>query len=173
MNRTSMTRARWVAASIAAALLPCRLAAAPIDPIAAYAGTWNTHIVHYKTRYSKPRTETSTLKNTCFHSPGYVACEQAVDGSVKALIVFTYDKHANVYRSNVFPADGSAQSSGTVLIAGNTWTFPWEDKDGSKAVYLRVVNTFRDPNTIEFRQEYSYDRKHWTVTATGVEHRLM
>jgi hypothetical protein len=34
------------------------------------------------------------------------------------------------------------------------------------------VNVFPDANTIEFHAAFSYDRKHWTPTADGVERRV-
>jgi hypothetical protein len=39
-------------------------------------------------------------------------------------------------------------------------------------VYFQVVNTFTAPETIEYRQEFSEDQQHWTVTAKGLEHKL-
>lgn len=172
MNYLTFFRFAGLAACAAFALAPGRALSAPIDRIGAYAGTWNTHVVHYKTRYSKARTETAKLQNLCRHSAGYFACEQVVDGSLKALLVFTYDRQHGIYHSQVFPADGSPGGSGTLVITGNTWTYPWQDKDGAKTVYVRIVNTFLDARTIRFRQEFSYDRKHWTLTATGLERRV-
>jgi len=70
------------------------------------------------------------------------------------------------------PTDGSAATSGELLISGDTWVYPWQDKDGAKTVYLRVVNTFVDSDTIRYRQEFSLDKRHWTVASTGIERRL-
>lgn len=147
--------------------------AAGIDTISAYAGTWQSHIVHYKTAYSKARTEDTHLRNDCWRSAGYYACDQFVDGPSKALIVFTYDAAHDVYHNYAVPTDGSPASSGKLLIVGNTWTFPWQEQDNGKTVYARVVNIFHDANTIEFREEYSLDQKHWTVTGRGIEHRIL
>ncbi|MDQ2866251.1 MAG: hypothetical protein M3R51_08490 [Candidatus Eremiobacteraeota bacterium] len=166
------------AAITATLVLLCSLAtvqqirAAGIDTITAYAGTWQSHVVHYKTAYSKARTETTHLRNDCWRSAGYFACDQFLEGASKALIVFTYDTAHNVYHTYAVPTDGTPASSGKLLIAGNTWTFPWKDTDKGRTVYGRVVNIFSAPNTIEYRQEYSYDKAHWTVTARGTEHRL-
>jgi hypothetical protein len=35
-----------------------------------------------------------------------------------------------------------------------------------------VVNVFTTPGSIEYRQEFSDDKVHWTVTAKGLEHKL-
>lgn len=145
--------------------------AAGIDTITAYTGSWTSHIVHYKTQYSKPRTEDSHLRNDCWRSAGYFACDQIVEGTSKALIVFTYDPKRNVYHNYAVPTDGSAASSGTLIVQGDTWTFPWQDSDKGKTVYGRVLNIFHGPDTIEFRQEYSFDKAHWIVTARGTERR--
>lgn len=156
-----------------AGIAPQAARAAEIDAIAAYDGTWKAHIVHVKTALSEARTDDSTIRNECRRSPGYAACEQAVDGDTKALLVFTYDPKQKTYTSHVFPtAEGAQMGSGTLVIAGNTWTFPWQDRAGGKDVYVRIVNTFADPDTIQFREEFSYDNHRWTVTATGTERRL-
>ncbi len=163
------------AAAMAASMLCVSLGVAPaggIEPLAAYAGTWRIHITHYKTRYSKARTETSLLKNDCWRSAGFYACDQIVDGVSRALIVYTYDAKAAVYHSQVLLPGGGLPSSGTLMIAGNTWTFPWQDKDGKRTVYLRVVNIFVNRNTIKYRQEFSFDKIKWVLAASGGERRL-
>lgn len=145
--------------------------AAGIDAVAAYAGSWDVNITHYQTKYSKPRTEHTALHNDCWKTEGYYACDQIVDGVSRALVVFTYDAKQDVYHSYVIPTDGSDAHKGTLLISGSTWTFPMQDKDGDKTVYVRIVNDWESPSTIRFRQEFSYDQKTWTVAARGIEHK--
>ena len=151
---------------------PLQARAAGLDAVSAYAGTWKTHIVHFKTMYSKARTETTILRNDCWRSAQFYACDQLVNGVSSALVVYTYDAKNNRYRTRIVTPNGEAPGGGTLLIEGKRWTYPWQDKDGSKIVYIRIVNTFVDPDTIRFRQEYSYDRTHWTITARGTEHRI-
>ena len=62
--------------------------------------------------------------------------------------------------------------SGKLIIDGNTWTFPWSNREHDKTTWFRVVNVWSSHNTIEFRQEFSTDQKHWTTMATGHETRL-
>ncbi len=143
-----------------------------LDKIAAYAGTWHTTIVRYQTAYSKAGSESTTLRNDCWRSAGYYACDQFVDGPSVALIVFRYDAKNDLYKIVAIPADGDASNGGTLHIAGDTWTFPWEQQDGGKTVYFHVVNVFHGPNAIEYRQEFSPDNVHWTVSATGHEERV-
>lgn len=142
-----------------------------LDKIAAYAGTWKLEAEHFDTPFSKASKESTTIRNECWRSAGFYACDQFVNGDSKALIVFTYDAAKNVYATYPVPADGSKAGSGKLLIEGDTWTFPWQDEDGGKPVYFRVVNVWKSPDTIEYRQEFSRDNAQWTQTAKGTEHR--
>jgi hypothetical protein len=143
-----------------------------IEKIAAYAGTWHVHLEYVATKYSKARVDDSTLRNDCRRSGGYFSCNQYVNGTSVVLLTFTYDAAHALYHSYQIPPDGGAPHEGSLTIAGDTWTFPWTDKDGGATVYFRVVNVFSDPDTIRFRQEFSSDGEHWTVSGTGEEHRI-
>jgi hypothetical protein len=140
-----------------------------IDAIRAYEGSWDVSVEHFDTAYSKASKEKSSLRNDCWKSGGYFACNQFVNGESKALLVFTYDAAKNVYTSYPIPFDGSSAGLGKLLIEGNVWTFPWESKDGDKTTYFRVVNVFATPDQIEFRQEFSTDNVHWTLMAKGLD----
>lgn len=142
-----------------------------IDAIQAYAGDWNISIEHFDTAHSKASKETSTLHNDCWKSGAYFACNQYVNGDSKVLLVFTFDEKSNSYTSYQIPQGGGESGSGKLLIDGNTWTFPWQEKEGDQITWYRVVNVFTDPATIEFRQEFSTDQVHWTLTAKGQEHK--
>lgn len=142
---------------------------APIDKVAAYAGSWKITIEHLDTPFSKAGKETTNLRNDCWKSGAYYACNQYVDGESKVLIVFVYNAKDDSYTSYQIPTGGGASGSGKLLIQGNTWTFPWQDTDSGKPVYFRVVNVFTSPATIEYRQEFSRDQNQWTVTARGSE----
>jgi hypothetical protein len=143
-----------------------------IDVIWAYAGTWDIEIDHFDTANRKASHEKTVLRNDCWKSGGYVACNQYVNGESKVLIVFTFDPRTNIYTSYQVPPDGSAARSGTLSIEGNTWTFPWQSKDEDKTTYFRVVNVFTAPDRIEFRQEFSTDRVHWILMAKGMEKKI-
>jgi hypothetical protein len=92
-----------------------------------------------------------------------------VNGESKALIVFTYNDKSKTYTTYPIPVDGGSPGSGKLLINGNVWIYPWENTDGGKTTYFRVVNTFTAPNKIEYRQEFSTDREKWTLMAKGSE----
>lgn len=106
----------------------------------------------------------NTVRNECWRSIDYYACHQFVNG--KSAESWCIPTHVIV--------GGTAPASGGILqISGNTWTYPWQDKDESgKTLHARIVNTFRDSNTIAFRQEVSLDDRTWIRTADGEEHRL-
>ena len=155
-------------------LCACAAAESPagIEKILAYQGTWKIETEHFNTRFSKAAKESSTLRNDCWRSGGFFVCDQFVNGESKDLIVFTYDAKDDTYGSYSVPAGGGEGGSGKLIVKGNVWTFPWEDKQDGKTVYFQVVNTFTAPGTIEYRQEFSEDKVHWTVTAKGLERKL-
>jgi hypothetical protein len=141
-----------------------------VDVIAAYAGTWNTEVEHLDTKFSKAGKETTILRNDCWRSGEYFSCHQYVDDKPVVLLVFTYNAKDDVYYSYIIPPDGSDPHKGTLLVKGNTWTFPWEGKDDAgKQYYFQVVNVWSSAGTIDYRQEFSDDKLHWTVSARGHE----
>jgi hypothetical protein len=140
-----------------------------LDRIKAYEGSWKLQSEHFDTAFSKTSKESNTIRNECWRSAGFYACDQFVDGESKALIVFTYNAKDDAYTTYPIPAGGGEPSSGKLLIKGNVWTFPWESKEGGKTTYFQVVNVFTAPDTIEYRQEFSADKSHWTVMAKGTE----
>ena len=144
--------------------------ASGVAVIQAYAGTWKVEIEHLDTKFSKAGKDSSTLENHCWLSDEYYSCHQYVNGKGVAFLVFTYTGKDDVYHSYVIPSDGNDAHLGTLLIKGDTWTYPWEDKDDSgKHYYFQVVNVWSSPDTIEFRQEFSEDKAHWTLSAKGHE----
>jgi hypothetical protein len=165
-------------AILAIALWSCALYAAAasdkpggIDAIRAYEGTWDVTIEHLDTAHSKASREHTSLRNECWKSGGYFACNQYVDGESKVLLVFVYSPAKNEYTSYQIPPGGGEAGSGKLIIEGNVWTFPWQMKEGDTTTYFHVVNVFTAPDRIEFRQEFSADNVHWTVTAKGAETR--
>lgn len=163
---------RWLMALTMLMTMPAWGAVTGVDVVAAYAGTWSVEIDRIETAHSKAGHDKNTLRNECWKSGPYLACNQYVDGESKALLVFTYDAKTDKYTSYPIPADGGEAGRGSLLIRGNTWTFPWEVKDSGVTTYFRVVNVFTGPDAIEYRQEFSTDNDHWTVMARGHEKRI-
>ena len=144
-------------------------APAGVDVIWAYAGVWNVETENFDTAHSKASHEKRTLRNACWKDGGYLACNQYVDGDSKVLIVFTYNAKDNLYTSYQIPQGGGEPGSGKLMVEGNVWTFPWQIKEGDTTTYFRVVNVFTAPGRIEYRQEFSSDKVHWTLMAKGQE----
>lgn len=151
-------------------------AAAPggLGKIAAYAGTWKTETERFNTPYSKAGRQTATLHNDGWRNGDFYVIHQTVNGKpAPVLSVYTYDAKAGIYHVYSIPENGNdAGPAGKLIITGNVWTFPWEYHDKGKTVYFRVVNVFTTPQTIEYRQEFSEDKIHWTVMAKGHETRI-
>lgn len=142
-----------------------------IDTVMAYAGTWKVNGERFATAHSDAGKEDSTLRNDCWKSGGYVACNQYVNGESKVLLVFTYSDLTKSYTSYPIPLDGSAVGAGRLQIVGNIWTFPWELSQNGVTTYFHVVNVFKDHDHIEYAQEFSPDNVHWTKMAQGSETR--
>ena len=62
-----------------------------IDAIMAYAGTWKGKGERFATAHSDAGKDDTTLRNDCWKSAGYVACNQFVNGESKVLLVYTYN----------------------------------------------------------------------------------
>jgi len=142
-----------------------------IDTVMAYAGTWKVSGERFATAHSDAGKEDSTLRNDCWKSGGYVACNQYVNGESKILLVFTYSDLTKMYTSYPIPKDGEAAGAGRLQIVGNIWTFPWEVSQGGVTTYFHVVNVFKDHDHIDYAQEFSPDNVHWTKMARGSETR--
>ena len=143
-----------------------------IDAVMAYAGTWKVTGERFATAHSDGSKEDSTLRNDCWKSGGYVACNQYVNGESKVLLVFTYSDLTRMYTSYPIPLNGAAAGSGQLQIVGNVWTFPWEVSQNGVTTYFHVVNVFKDHDHIEYAQEFSSDKVHWTKMAQGSETRV-
>jgi hypothetical protein len=140
-----------------------------IDVIMNYAGTWKVHGERFLSAYSQAGKEDKTLRNDCWKSGAYVACNQFVDGDSKVLLVFTYDDKQKMYTTYQIPQNGVPAGSGRLQIIGNIWTFPWQVTQGDNTTYFHVVNVFTGTDHIDYAQEYSTDNVHWTTMAKGSE----
>lgn len=146
-------------------------APAGLDKIAAYAGTWKGQTEKFSTPYSTAGRETDTIHNDCWRSGDFYVIHQTVNGKpAPVLSVYIYDANADLYHVYGVPMNGDDPgAAGKLIIKGNVWIFPWEYNNKGKTVYFRVVNVFTTPKTIEYRQEFSNDKVHWTLMAKGTE----
>jgi len=145
---------------------------AGIDAIMAYAGTWKVQGERFATAHSDAGKEESTLRNDCWKSGAYVACNQSVNGDSKVLLVFTYNDKQKMYTSYPIPQNGEPVNAGRLQIIGNIWTFPWQVTEGAGITYFHVVNVFTSADHIEYAQEFSTDNVHWTTMAKGTETKI-
>lgn len=145
---------------------------AGIDAVMAYAGTWKVQGERMATAYSDAGKEESTLRNECWKSGAYLACNQWVNGESKVLLVFTYNAQQKMYTSYPIPQNGEAVNAGRLQIVGNVWTFPWQVSRGENITYFHVVNVFTSSDHIEYAQEFSTDNVHWVTMAKGTETRI-
>jgi len=147
-------------------------APAGLDVLKAYAGRWKAEIHYLDTPYSKQGDTSYELRNDCWRSADYYACDQFVGGESKALLVFTWDANRGYLSYPITQESGTTLHAGHLIISGALWTFPWQLTKAGKTTYFHVLNTWSGPDHIEFRQEYSTDGRHWTPMAEGQETRL-
>ena len=143
-----------------------------ISVIWAYNGDWKVESDSLDTAHSKVGHDKSMLHNACWKDGDYLACNQYVDGDSKVLLIFTYSAKDKTYSTYQIPKDGGKPGNGRLEVSGNVWTFPWETTEGDVTTYFRVVNTFTTPDHIEYRQEFSTDKLHWTLMAKGTTIRV-
>jgi hypothetical protein len=137
-----------------------------------YAGTWQMQLTKVQTPYSKPSSESMTVKNDCWRSEIFYVCDQIIDGTPTALIVFFYNADEKSFGSFPITARSDVVHPGSVLVDGKIVTFPWQINDNGKTISMRIVNTFTTSDTMGFLQEYSEDGQKWIPMATGTEHKL-
>lgn len=163
------TLALYAACAVVSNAQPPKDAPPGIGTVWAYAGTWKIDTEKFDTAHSKAGKEQATLRDSCWRDAAYVACAQYVNGEQKILLVFTYNPKDKTFTSYQIPEHGGEAGSGKLIIDGNVWTFPWEQTEGGATTYFRVVNTFTTPRRIEYKEEFSTDKEHWTLMAQGVE----
>src|ERR1700742_5024133 len=81
-----------------------------LDALSAYQGTWKFTSTTLDTPHSKSSHDEKILRNDCWRSSSYFACNQFLDGKSQDLIVFTYHEDKNLYTTYIVPLDGSAAS---------------------------------------------------------------
>jgi hypothetical protein len=121
-----------------------------IKVLSVYAGTWKVEIMHLHTPFSKAGKESYTLRNDCWGSGDFYACNQYVDGESKAELVFSYNAKDKTYVSYPVIIGSETARAGKLMIKDNVWTFPWETTDKGKTTHFRVVNTFTSPQGDRF-----------------------
>jgi hypothetical protein len=129
-------------------------------PLWKYNGTWKVTI------QGKPA---DTLVNRCTRTGLFFACEQNVNGSPGALVVFIPLDAEGHYRTNPITNDGTAIGPGELEIKGNHWTYLGKREENGKTTWYRTTNDFSDDSHIHFEQSQSTDKINWEAQRTGDE----
>ena len=163
---------------LAAALAVSALATAadapepsPLDRLNVFAGTWKSDVQNFKTPYSEEGGGSSTLVNQCWKTGDFFVCNQSVNGTSRAMLVFSY-KGGDTYNEVEVSADSGHGANGALLVDGGVWTFPGQFHKLGQVVYVRTVNIYSGTDSLDFREEYSDDQQTWTVMSKGHETRI-
>jgi hypothetical protein len=157
----------------AAIMLPLAAAAAGLDQLDRFAGTWTSPGVLVDTPYSKAASVTATT--TCAWSSEhlFMICRQSVSNGAKIdhdLAIYTFDAAANAF--HFFNVRSSQVSSVPIEVRGDTITYTDSFADGSKRVTIRTLNVWETPNLYRWRTEYSNDAgATWTLMGSGTSQR--
>ncbi len=161
-------------ATVAAALAPLWAQAAPIDELNRFAGSWQSQGTFVDSPYQKAGAATATTTCAWSIDRNFMICQQSVTmaGSPDSdLGIYSYDPVGNVY--HFYNVHASRTTSSTILIDGNTITYPFSftDKDG-KSVTIRTLNVWQSADAYTWRTEYSTDGgTTWTLMASGKSQR--
>jgi hypothetical protein len=140
--------------------------AAQTFPDSVYAPLWNYNGTWKVSIQGKPP---DTLINHCTRTGLFFACEQNVNGTPAALVVFIPTDAEGHYRTNPITKEGTAIGPGDLEIKGNHWTYLGKSDADGKTTWYRTTNDFTDDSHIHFEQSQSTDKIHWEVQRTGDE----
>ena len=162
-----MRRQTLVSAAIIALLAAPNAASAAdkaVGPLKVLEGRWTISLSSGQRLF---------LANTCAALAKAFVCEQVVDGSPAALVVYSpIPGSPNAYKT--LAADYSAATAGPwsrLTIEGPRWVYQSAVMEDGHAVYRRTTNDFDGPNHIRLTQERSADGKTWETTLSGEETR--
>ena len=141
-------------------------ASAQTFPESFYAPLWNYNGTWKVTIQGK---SPDTLINHCTRTGLFFACEQNINGSPGALVVFIPIDAEGHYRTNPITKDGTAIGPGDLEIKGNHWTYLGKSEANGKTTWYRTTNDFTDDSHIHFEQSQSTDKINWVVQRSGDE----
>ena len=137
-------------------------------PLRLYAGTW--HVTRKDTASGAKPDE---LINDCALIGRFFACQQTVNGTPGALIIFVPapNKPGHYYTQNVLQ-EGRATGRADLDISGDRWVYSSTWDQGGKTVYYRTTNVFTGKDHIHFEQQESTNGKDFRLTNSGDEVRV-
>ena len=147
------------------AMAASRSADPAYTPLRLYAGTW-----HVDRKDLAPGSKPDELVNDCALIGNFYACQQTVNGSPEALIIFVPvpNKPGHYYTQNV-RQDARASGRGDLEITGDHWVYSSTWDEGGKTTYYRTTNIFTGRDHIHFEQAESSNNRDWKVTNSGDE----
>ncbi len=148
-------------------LPPAPPADGPFAALTIYNGTWSVKALHAFSGGTGP----DTLENHCTAGQAFYTCEQIVNGSPAALVIFVVAKEPGKFDvDNVLP-NGHALSNTDLFVKGDHWTYLTHASAPGQPQY-RTENVFHGADSIHFEQFQSTDDgKTWTKTNEGEETR--
>ncbi len=162
---------RLLPVSVVATLLTFVPLGAASDPVYAplwlYQGTW-----HVTPSGGASDKKPDVLENQCTLIGKYFACQQTVNGTVSALIVFIPTGQPGRFHNQAIMPSGRAGGLGELEINGDRWVYSNGQLEGGKTKHYRNINVFTGKNKIHYEQAESWDEKEWKVTGSGDEVRV-
>ncbi len=146
-------------------------AAPTADPVYAplwlYQGTWRV-----TPKNLAPGAKPDELKNQCALVGRYFVCQQTVNGTPGALLIFIpTQKAGHYYTQNIMP-EGRASGRADLEISGDRWIYSSTWDEGGKTTYYRTTNILTGKDRIHFEQAESSNGNDWTVKNSGDEVRI-
>jgi len=136
-------------------------------PLWLYQGTW-----HVTPSGRAPGAKPDVLVNQCTLLGKYFACQQTVNGTVSALIVFIPTGQPGRFHNQAILPSGRAGGLGELEINGDRWVYSNGQLQDGKTKHFRNINVFTGKNKIHYEQSESWDEKDWKVTGSGDEVRV-
>ncbi|MBV8552906.1 MAG: hypothetical protein JOY54_16550 [Acidobacteriaceae bacterium] len=148
----------------------CLISQAASSSDAAYAPLWLYNGAWQVTRKDAPKPD--QLVNQCALIGKYFTCQQTVNGTPSALLIFLPANTAGHYYTQTVKPDGRAAGRADLEISGDKWVYSSTWDAGGRTVYYRTTNIFTGKNRIHFEQAESGNNRDWTVKMTGDEVRV-
>ena len=159
-----------IAIALALAAVPGVAAAAPLDELNRFTGTWQSTGTFVDSPYQKAGTATATTTCAWSIDGQFMICQQSVtlNGTHDAALgIYTYDAAGTAYR--FYNVHASRTTTSTITVQGDTITYPFSFTDNGKNVTIRTLNVWKSPTSYTWSTEYSTDGgATWSPMGSGV-----
>ena len=173
IKRRSIFTAALVLAGAGVILIPLRAAAAPVDTLDRFAGTWHSQGTFVDSPYQKAGSASGTTTCAWSNDHVFMICQQisSLNGMHDSdVAIFTYDDGSKSYRFYSVRPGGT--DSVAITVDPKTITYPGSFTDRGKKVMIRTVNSWDNPSLYHWRAEYSTDGgTTWKLMGSGSSQR--